>query len=161
MDISLDEGQGVAKTLLLHKAVYHKACYLKFANDQLKRAQKRALDGAVQLSPKKTRKSLDTSTQEPKFFFCGELGGQMHRASTKNIDSHVRECETKLCDTSLLAKLATSDMHALDTKYHRIRKCLIALYNRAHKHYNDEIDDSDHKSMSNESVALAELVSYM
>ena len=162
MNISLDrldEGQGVAKILLLHKAVYHKACYLKFANDKLKRAQKRALDGAIQSSPKKTRKSFDTSTQEPKCFFCGELGGQMHRASTKNNDSHVRECATKLCDTSLLAKLTTSDMHALDAKYHR--KCLIALYNRARKHYNDEIDDSDHKAMSNESVALAELVSYI
>ena len=29
------------------------------------------------------------------------------------------------------------------------------------KHDNNEIDDSDHKSMSNESVDLAELVSYM
>ena len=106
---------------------------------KLKRAQKRVLDGAAQLSPKKTRKSLNTPTQEPKCFFCGELGGQMHRASTKNIDSHVRECATKLCDTSLLAKLATSDMHALDTKYHR--KCLIALYNRAHKHYLSAVPD--------------------
>ena len=55
MNISLDrldEGQGVAKILFLHKAVYHKACYLKSV--KLKRAQKRALDGAIQSSPKKT-----------------------------------------------------------------------------------------------------------
>ena len=57
--------------VLLHKAVYQKACYLKFANDKLKRTQKRVLDGTVQSSPKKTLKSRDTSTQEPKCFFCG------------------------------------------------------------------------------------------
>ena len=40
----------------------------------------------------------------------------MHKASTKNIDSCVREYATKLCDTSLLAKLETSIMHALDAQ---------------------------------------------
>ena len=47
MNISLDrldEGQEVAKTLLLHKQVYHKAWYLKFAYDKLKGVQKRVLD---------------------------------------------------------------------------------------------------------------------
>ena len=51
----------------------------------------------------------------------------MHKASTENIDSRIRECAIKLCDTSLLAKLATPDMHALDAQYHR--KCLTSLYN--------------------------------
>ena len=112
----LDEGRGIAETLLSHKAVYHKACYLKFANDKLKRAQKRTkpISQSVQLNPMKTRRSLDTSMQEPKCFFCNESGGEMHKESTETIDSRVRECATKLCDTSLFAKLATSDMHALD-----------------------------------------------
>ena len=83
----------------------------------------------------------------------------MHKASTENIDSRVRECATKLCDTSLLAKLATSDMHALDAQYHR--KCLIALYNRMRKHCKDVANFSSDNSMSVEAVALAELVSYM
>ena len=30
----LDEGRGIAETLLSHKAVHHKACYLKYANDK-------------------------------------------------------------------------------------------------------------------------------
>ena len=39
----LDEGRGIATTLLSHnKAVYHKACYLKFAIEKL-RTQKRTL----------------------------------------------------------------------------------------------------------------------
>ena len=155
----LDEGRGIAETLLRHKAVYHKSCYLKFANDKLKRAQKRTSAVSVQLCPMKTRRSLDTSMQEPKCFFCNESGGEMHKASTENIDSRVRECATKLCDTALLAKLATSDMHALDAQYHR--KCLISLYNRMRKHCRDDGSFSGDNSMSVEAVALAELVSYM
>ena len=51
--------------------------------------------------------------------FSNESGGEMHKTSSENVDSHVRKCATKLCDTSLLAKLATSDMHALDAQYHK------------------------------------------
>ena len=40
----LDEGKGIATTLLCHnKAVYHKASYLKFSIEKLKRTQKRTL----------------------------------------------------------------------------------------------------------------------
>ena len=155
----LDEGRGFQETLRSHKAVYHKSFYLKFANDKLKRAQKRTSAMSVQLSPMKTRRSLDTSIQEPKCFFCNESGGEMHKASTENIDSHVREYATKLCDTSLLAKLATSDMHALDAQYHR--KCFIALYNRMRKHCKDDARFIGDNLMSVEAVALAELVSHM
>ena len=52
------------------------------------------------------------------------------RCTELNIDSHARECATNyVIFAYYIAKLATSDMHALDTKYHR--KCLIALYNHA------------------------------
>ena len=97
-----------------HRALYHKSCYSNFANDKLKRAQKRALDSPVQPSPKKTRNSVDTSTSETKWFFCDQVGGQMHKARTKMIDSQVRKYATKVSDTALLAKLAASAMHALD-----------------------------------------------
>ena len=54
----------------------------------------------------------------PNCIFCDEPGGQLHKASTTEIDTHVRECATKLNDSTLLAKLAMSDMHALDAQYH-------------------------------------------
>ena len=153
----LDNGRDIAETLLFHTAVYHKSCFLKFANDKLKRAQKRTSTVSAQLSPKKTIRNL--SVQEPKCFFCNELGGEMHKASTKNVDSRVRECATILQDSSLLAKLATSDMHAVDAQYHR--KCLVALYNHVRKHCNDEINIPGNNSMSVEAVTHAELISYM
>ena len=50
--------------------------------------------------------------------FYDEPRWQLHKASTTDIDTHVRECATKLDDSGLLAKLAMSDMHALDAQYH-------------------------------------------
>ena len=52
-------------------------------------------------------------------FFCDEPGRQLHKASTIEIDTHVRGCATKLNDSRLLAKLRSymSDMHALDAQY--------------------------------------------
>ena len=59
----------------------------------------------------------------------------MHKASTTYIDTHVRECATKLNDSGLLAKLAMSDIHALEhSTYHQ--KCLVALYNRMQQYSN-------------------------
>ena len=68
----LDDGEGISETLVQHKALYHKSCYLKFANDKLKRAQKRAPDSPLQSSLKKTRNNTDTSTSETKCFFCDQ-----------------------------------------------------------------------------------------
>ena len=82
----------------------------------------------------------------------------MHKSRTKMIDSRVRECATKLCDTALLAKLAVSDMHALDAQYRR--NCLIAFYNRMHSKQSN-CQGGGTKSMSIEAVALAELVPYV
>ena len=39
-------------------------------------------------------------------FFSDEPGGQLHKASTTDIDTRIRECATKLNDSGLLAKLA-------------------------------------------------------
>ena len=125
----------IAETLVQHKALYHnKSCYLKFefAIDKLKRAEKRALDFSAQSRPKKPQNSVDTSTSKTKRFFCDQVGGQMHKARTKVIDSRVRVCATRPCDMALLAKLAMSDMHALDAKYHM--NFLIGLYNCMRSH---------------------------
>ena len=60
--VRLDDDEGIAETLVQHKALYHKSCYLKFAYDKPQRAQKRASNSLLQSSPKKTRSSDDAST---------------------------------------------------------------------------------------------------
>ena len=84
----------------------------------------------------------------------------MHKASTTEIDTHVRECATKLNDSALLAKLAMSDMHALDAQYHR--KCLVALYNCMRQYSNQSNPNpSNDCTLSEQAVVLAELASYI
>ena len=84
--------------------------------EALERVRKKVPDAPVEPPPKKTKRAPDTSKDEPNInFFCDQVGDdKLHRASTTNIDKHVRECAEKLCDTPLLAKLAMTDMHALE-----------------------------------------------
>ena len=82
----------------------------------------------------------------------------MHKASTTEIDTHVRECATKLNNSGLLAKLAMSDMH--DAQYHR--KYLVALYNRMRQYSNQSNPNpSNVCTLSEQAVVLAELASYI
>ena len=84
----------------------------------------------------------------------------MHKARTTDIDTHVRECATKLNDSRLLAKLAMSDMHTLDAQHHR--KCFVALYNCMRKFSSHgNVNASCDRSLSEQAVELAELALYI
>ena len=63
--------------------------------------------------------------------FCEGVSGELHRASTFNLDHNVRESAHILNDTALLGKLSAGDMVALDAVYHT--QCLSKLYKRAVK----------------------------
>ena len=63
------------------------------------------------------------------FFFCDESLGDLHKASTFEIDKHVRKCALNLQDTVLLAKLCVGDMIFQKAIYNI--KCLTNLYNKA------------------------------
>ena len=103
---------------------------------------------------------MSAGTDYTEVFFCDEPGGQLHKASTTDIDTYIRECATKLNDSGLLAKLAMSDMHALDVLYHQ--KCLMALYNRMQQYSNRSGTNPSHDcTLSVQAVALAELASYI
>ena len=80
----------------------------------------------------------------------------MYKAVTTNVSDNVKACATALRDTRLLAKLARSDMHALNAVYHK--PCIVALYNRMRKHLHTQSPSSE-TSMSVEALALAELAS--
>ena len=48
----LDNGRGIAETLLFHKAVYHKSCYLKFDNDKLRKSTEKNINCISTTKPK-------------------------------------------------------------------------------------------------------------
>jgi len=64
-------------------------------------------------------------------FFCRKPPGNIgiHEAATFQVNEHVQACAVLFEDSKLLAKLGTTDMVALEAKYHT--KCLVDLYNRA------------------------------
>ena len=156
----LDEGHGVEETLKLKKAVWHKSCSIKFGNMKLERAIKRksteSTDATV--SPAKTRTKVDLHVSSDSCFFCEKNDGTLHKARTKGIDEKVKWCAKEIDDSRLLAKLAGSDMHALDIVYHNA--CLVDLYNKARSHSRKCNTVSDEQCWA-EGIALAELASYV
>ena len=84
----------------------------------------------------------------------------MHKARTDNIDVHVKECATTICDSKLDAMLALFDMHALDAHHHI--NCLVDVYNRTgNADSKVKSGSSSSGEVSAEAVALAELVAYI
>ena len=90
-------------------------------------------------------------------FFCDKPADKdsLHKASTFDLDEHVRKSALKLQDKPLLAKLSARDLIAQDAQYHV--KCLVSLYikARATKTTVEDQDDINH------GIALGELVSYI
>ena len=158
----LDSGQGIENTLSANGASWHRTCFSNFNDLKLQRAQKRKSDiNAESVSPVKTRASTSGITK-PELtaslcFFYDHPGGILHRAATKDLNETVHNCAVQLCDTRLLAKLAMEDMHAQDAYYHN--RCMVAIYNRARSAEKKDIEES--AKASAESIALAELVSYI
>ena len=65
---------------------------------------------------------------------------------------------TELRDKRLLAKMSCGDLTALDAVYHK--KCLTALHTR-HRSLSRKNEASTRDDLTPESLALAELMSYM
>lgn len=142
--------------------VIHKLCRNKFSGLKLERAFKRkASDTDVkddESRKKLPRRSTDTTKTSQFCFFCEESSGELHRASTFNLDRNVRESTSILKDTSLLGKLSAGDMVALDVLYHT--QCLSQLYKRAARVKNQPVTQNDEDSIY-QGIALAELVSFL
>ena len=123
----LDDGSGIASTLTVNKACWHKSCRNKINTTEVKRAAKRKEDNeedndSIKSVAKTRRLTEDKSIFESRCFFCDKPGGNLHRASTLEVDTKVRKYATELNDTSLLTKLAAGDMVAIDAIYHT--KCI-------------------------------------
>lgn len=156
----LGSGDDIELTLSSNNACWHKSCRNKDNSTKIKRAEKRKRDNgdnSGKPSPVKTRKSIGDSIEKhhEQCLFCDQSDGNLHKASTFEIDNKVRKYAIELHDTKLLFKLAGGDMVAIDATYHT--KCLVALYNRARQNYSAE----DQSASRIHATAFAEVVSYI
>src|SRR5207244_4765802 len=157
----LDDGNGIASTLMANRAGWHKKCRLKYNKKAFEEQSRGELSAEQQQSSSavKTR-SVHSHPQytEPICFFCNEPAGLtvLHEVSTYNIDTNVRRCALELEDTALLAKLAAGDMIAIEAKYHQ--NCLRSLYNKARQSATNDCDEDESRLHG---IAFAELVAFM
>ena len=121
----LDDGTGITNTLQVKGAKYHKNCYPQISRDRLliakKRHSKKHGESTEGPSPKKTKRSLDSSVgsgtpEDPICFNCEQFGGLMHAACTDSVDKSVKKYASITKNQKLLTKLAISDMHAVDAQ---------------------------------------------
>jgi len=143
---ALDDCAGIEATLIAHNAKWHKSCRDNFNTTKLQRAEKRKAQNPIsgctnvlatqqnETSDKAqpfTRSAATNKSHELACFFCGETSEQsdLHEVATFEVDARVRNCAHILQDSELLAKLSSSDMIAIEAKYHA--RCLVRLYNRA------------------------------
>uniref|UniRef100_UPI00358FF131 uncharacterized protein n=1 Tax=Myxine glutinosa TaxID=7769 RepID=UPI00358FF131 len=180
----LDNGSGIASTLLEYEAILHKQCRKKFDDEKVQRAQKRAKvegDGSSEVLPssKRTRSSVDAkfNRKEPECLLCpscryysGESESEwmekknserLTKASTYDIDMTFKNYATITNDRTLLAKLATaSDLHAMDAYYHK--SCSTDFYHRTRSVTRHETSQQvENSSKSLEVMAFAQLVAYV
>lgn len=111
----LDDGQGIAVTLLQHKARWYKTCYMRFIEDKVDRARKKVAkieNPEQESSPLKGRlryafPGTSCQTDEGMCFICDEKVEDLyHRAATARMGANVRKMAIELRDTRLLAKLS-------------------------------------------------------
>jgi hypothetical protein len=163
-----EDGNDIAATFVAHEAKWHLSCKLLFNNTQVLRANKRKLKETHPDNDNKSAKRLkrnsagayDNVEYMPLCFFCDKPegpGDSLHDASTFRIDFRVKEAIFELQDMDLLTKVSSSDLIALEAKYHS--KCLVALYNRLRTARESQSNSNVDKIAKG--IALAELLQYI
>ncbi len=169
----LNNGSGIARTLSVNLARWHKNCRDKLNNTKFLRLQKRKSDELKEkanldsFEPSKHTRShytglidLEKERECPKCFFCEQSGKEeLTQAMTFGLDSNVRSAAIKLEHKKLLAKLSGGDVVALEMKYHL--KCIASLYRRAEAVEKGKAELPEQVNNSNDSLAFAELVCFV
>ena len=129
--------EGFEKTLSEHQAWWHKSCRLKV--DKMISTISEPKEDNVKSTittrginfDKRTRSQDKSMKESDRCFFCGKDGEgskDFHNAMTKEVTEKVRSA-LRICEEfQLLAKIADTDLIAIDAKYHHL--CLVSLYNR-------------------------------
>ena len=82
-----------------------------------------------------------------------------HQASTFSFDTNVRIVTTALQRRDLIVKLSQGDTTAIDAVYHK--KCYTDIYIEYRSFEREQKSSSDIQAINEESIALAELISFM
>ena len=133
----LDDGDGMEQTLILHKAMWHKACYVWCNATKVERARIQQDQSSHEQANSPLKHHLRSSfppvtvmeKEKSVCFFCDDPNGELHKVATMDMDARVRQEATDMRDTKLLSKLSAGDMVAIDAAYHT--KCLAAFHNNA------------------------------
>lgn len=171
----LDDGTGIANTLVTNSARYHKSCYtacnsrmLDRAGDQRQRKISNQLEGnqaSGEPSPKKTRSSLDCAVTEDECILCsGKYDGLLIRATSDDIDVNLKQWAHTTHNYQLVAKLdgaKEQDLHSMNARYHK--GCYTKLYTqaRAINTHSSQQHCSNTQSESLDAIAIAQLVAYL
>ena len=166
LNIKLDrlksEGQGIKETLKLHKAKWHKKCYVLCSNVSVKRVNERTKQ-LMQVDVPAKRQCLRTNVEGSKVkqndentcFFCTEPMAE-HKLST--IDAKLRDMAIDLGDDKILRQLAGADMTTSDFSYHK--KCLTNFHTR-HRSWQRHCASRDQPDVDTDSIAFEGIISHI
>ena len=174
----------IATNLRDNGTKWHKGCAIELSLWKMQRALNRREEGNVnyemETPSKKTRTSVsaksplgnntclfcdlsDTLSEEDPLCRTNKLTkemkcDQLHRVTSFNRDSNIRQVAASLGDTKLLAKLAEGDLITREACYHK--KCMTDFTNR-YMSYTKPVDKDKQMQMKVESPALAEVMMYI
>lgn len=142
----MDQGDGIAATVIKRNAKWHKTCNNKFNNLKAELAEKRKnLERPYcHLPPNFARNSSGTRTSNVRSCcsFCDEASGTLHQALTFNMEGRVCKCAIQLQDRALFAKLSAGDLISQEAVYHS--NSLVTLKNKAQR-FSENTEGGDEK----------------
>ncbi len=145
--------------MLSTEVVWHKSCRNAVDNQKVSRAQQKVKEDTSCIKTRRLNNGTKcvTMTSNPPShtsdipekpcpepcIFCNVVGDphELRKCSTLELDKKVNECATIIGDENLLAKLAGTDIIAIDAYYHR--SCLTKLYRKAENILKNQPEDEE------------------
>ena len=170
----LNDGSGIANTLLGNKAIHHNGCRALFRQNMVQRElQKRQRnehesEGAT-FTPKKTRLSFNASLdrEKPQCVCCEKYeedsGEALHRARSANCGKNILKCALESQNWVVYARLNTSvnaeDAEAADIHYHQ--SCYVKLRNAARVMAIKSNNVGKREELTYDPLVVAQLVAFV
>lgn len=163
----MDDGSGLLQTFVSHNAQYHKSCRSKYDSQKVARLQARGERDEIEVesgtSSRTTRSSHEAFDIKSVCLFCEDdqtnPKEKLVQASTMSIGETILSHATDLQDTRLLAKLSSTDLVALEAKYHNT--CLVKFLNRARSYARAQRQVASDPKRVTYGLVVRELVDYI